>query len=248
MKDLIVMKFLLLTPWLYILGFKGRLSTPFGKVIITNREKMKSAAYGAFKTHFCYLKDMEAIDPRKTFFPVVVDVGANVGDFTLAVASSSGKVIAIEPGRENFKSLVMNIAENDVKNVIPVQAAAHSCREALVLSGMDSMLHVIGSGLGEIAQGVPLDQVLEELGTEHVDVLKLDVQGHEEKVLRGMAGTLERKRIQLIVVEAHTSRGVRPYEIGNMMRSYGYRLVKTDKYIFGQPHMYFIADGRDETG
>src|SRR6266571_5894203 len=128
-SDVRMLMFLLRTPWLYLLGFKGKLKTPFGKVLIRNRDKMRSTAYGTFKTRFSYLEEISEVAPGKPFFPVVVDVGANVGDFTLAMAGHSGRVIAIEPGENNFASLTSNLKLNGVQNATALNIAAHNREE-----------------------------------------------------------------------------------------------------------------------
>src|SRR6266568_1304824 len=236
LADLRVLSFLLITPLLYVLGFRGSLKTPFGKAIIMNRDKIRSVTHGAFKTHFGYLKDIESITKAR-FFPVVVDIGANVGDFSLALAPRSGKVIALEPGSENFNSLRFNIEANGVRNVVALNIAAHHQTELLGLAGIGSMLHIVSPGKGETATGLPLDEVLENLRVDHVDLLKLDVQGHEEKVLLGMVESLTLKRIGLLVVEAHPIWGIWPKNLVSIMTDYGYHLVMENSHLFGQPHL-----------
>src|SRR2546427_6844661 len=123
--DLRVLLFLFMTPWLYALNFRGSLKTPFGRVIVTDRDKIRSVTHGAFKTYFGYLRDLRFLI-RATFFPVVVDVGANVGDFCLALAHRCGRIIAIEPGSANFNSLKANIRANGIRNVVTLNIAAHN--------------------------------------------------------------------------------------------------------------------------
>src|SRR5207245_2930011 len=57
---------------------------------------------------------------------VVVDIGANVGYYTLLAAEkvgSHGKVLAFEPEPSRYALLEKNVRANDLKNVIPVQKA-----------------------------------------------------------------------------------------------------------------------------
>ena len=242
-KDLQVLLFLAVTPLLYMLGFKGKLSTPFGRIVIDNRDKISSTAYGTFKTQFSYIRELGAVLPGKRFFPVVVDVGANIGDFTLAIAGQSGRVIAIEPGENNFSSLISNIKINGIQNATALNIAAHDKEEKVRLVGIDSMLHVSeDAGEGLEAEGMPLGKILEELRTDHVDLLKVDVQGHERKVLDGVSDLLREKRIGVLAVEVHPVRGVGKAEITSLMNSYGYALMKNDDYIFGQPHLYYAPN------
>ncbi len=238
LKDVHTLLFILLASGFYLVGFKGKLATPFGKVLIGNREKVKAAAYGAFKTQFCYLRDMKRILNGKASFPIVVDVGANIGDFTLAIAGHSGKVLAVEPCVANFASLMSNIALNQARNVVALNIAAHDQNETLMLDGEGSAIRVVDFDKGQRAQGVPMDQVFDQL--QSIDVLKIDVQGHEEKALLGMAQTLAKKRVNLVIVEVHVGWGLPTRNIASLMNSYGYDLALADDYLFNQPHLYFL--------
>src|SRR5437867_12396554 len=241
-KDLQVLLFLAVTPLLYLLGFKGKLNTPLGRIDINGRDKISSTAYGTFKTQFSYIKELAVVLPGQRFFPVIVDVGANIGDFTLAIAGRSGRVIAIEPGENNFASLTSNLKLNGIQNTTALNIAAHDKEEQVRLEGIDSMLHVTRNVEGGFeARGIPLGKVLEELKTDHVDLLKIDVQGHERKVLDGMADMLRERRVGVLAVEVHPVRGVEKTEITSLMNSYGYSLLKNDDYIFGQPHLYYAV-------
>ncbi len=241
-KDVQVLLFLAVAPLLYLLGFKGKLGTPLGRIVINSRDKISSTAYGTFKTQFSYVKELGAVLPGKHFFPVVVDVGANIGDFTLAIAGQSGRVIAIEPGENNFASLTSNLKLNGIQNATALNVAAHDQEEQVRLAGTDSMLHVSRNVEGgSEARGMPLGKVLEELKTDYVDLLMIDVQGHERKVLDGMADMLRERRVGVLAVEVHPVRGVGKAEITSLMSSYGYSLMKNDDYIFGQAHLYYAV-------
>jgi len=89
--------------------------------------------------------------------------------------------------------------------------------------------------------GVPLDQVLAGFHTGNIDVLKIDVQGHEEKALLGMNLMLAENRVELVILELHLGWGIRINEIESLMKSHGYRVVMKDSYLFGQPHLYFLV-------
>jgi len=55
---------------------------------------------------------------------VVVDVGANIGYYTLLMAQKAKRVYAIEPEPVNFEILKKNVEENNLKNVVLIWAAA----------------------------------------------------------------------------------------------------------------------------
>ncbi|MCL4314798.1 MAG: FkbM family methyltransferase, partial [Candidatus Thermoplasmatota archaeon] len=67
----------------------------------------------------------------------MVDVGAGIGEFSVLASSivgKEGKVIAIEPSPEDFKTLQYNIKENKCSNVIPINSAVSNKKEKLSLT------------------------------------------------------------------------------------------------------------------
>jgi len=171
--------------------------------------------------------------------PYVVDAGANIGDFALAMARKGGRVVALEPGPENYKHLLSNIKANRLPNILPLMVAAHSKLAFVTMAGSGSSLHVVNSGAGLSSRGVSLDQLVEEFHVKTVDIVKLDVQGHERNVVLGMKGLLEKRLVGILIVEVHLVRGVRDRDISSLLESLGYRQVFRDEYLFDQHHLYF---------
>ena len=164
---------------------------------------------------FEYTFGLGIYELEKDFSPkkgwVVVDVGAHHGFYAIKAAkavSSSGKVIAIEPHPDNFRRLMINVSLNKIKNVIPIKAiCADSCGQGRLyvhphLSVMHSIVFPQQNSI--TVKQVTLDALLESLGVERVDILKLDVEGAEIKVLRGASNLLRRKKILRIVAELHS--------------------------------------------
>jgi len=232
---------LLAWPIFYVLDFKGEIGSPYGVLVVSNRQILRSFTYGFFKTAFAYSKALRSIFSDNSI-GVVIDVGANIGDFTLAMSRLSKEVISIEPGRQNFVALNANLRRNHVLNVIPLQVAAHNRSEELFLHGSNSDLRVGVEQTGERVQGLDLDSIREKLRLTHIDLVKIDVQGHERSVLEGMAETLLQKSVELVVVEVHVARGVSEYDIISLLSKYGYRLLKRDAFLFDQPHLYFAPE------
>ena len=124
---------------------------------------------------------------------------------------------------------------------MPVNVAAHDREQTVILRGQGSATRIVNSGDGRQVMGVPLDQVLAGFHTGNIDVLKIDVQGHEEKALLGMNLMLAENRVELVILELHLGWGIRINEIESLMKSHGYRVVMKDSYLFGQPHLYFLV-------
>ncbi|MBR0825000.1 FkbM family methyltransferase [Bradyrhizobium manausense] len=123
---------------------------------------------------------------------VFLDVGANVGTFSLVMArhvGAQGKVVAIEPHPTTFARLSFNHAASDVPQVRLVQAAAGpSDGELMIETDGDNLgaSHVVTGTATAQAIKVPslrLTRILEEAGVSKVDGLKIDVEGFEDHVL-----------------------------------------------------------------
>lgn len=135
----------------------------------------------------------------------VVDVGANVGFHTLAMArlvGPSGRVLAFEPSSENCRVLLTTLSANSLDNVELVPVALGERRGWSHYTGhigsnggliRSSDGHYV-EGAGSIVPSWPLD----ELTLEAVDLIKLDVEGAEGLVLRGGERTIRRCRPVII--------------------------------------------------
>ncbi len=152
--------------------------------------------YDKYKT-FIEAGDIGVLRPLVQPAQTVVDVGANVGFFTKRFASwvgAGGHVIAIEPEETNSQSLRRMVARHKIDPVVElVQAVADekSGTARLQLNPFHPADHKIGE------QGVPvaaysLDDLLAERHWPKVSLIKIDVQGAEERVLRGAQETLRR--------------------------------------------------------
>jgi len=229
---------ILVAPLLHALRFKGDLRTPVGKLNIEQNNILRWSIYGLLKTRFSYMRMLDSSRFRNHSRSTILDVGANLGDFTLAASKSTRKIISIEPGKENFAILSSNLRINSLKQAIPLNIAAHDSSAILSLTGNGADLSVSDFNGGEHTKGMTLDDVLTIHHIEHVDMVKIDVQGHEIKVLRGLSDSLKRHRIGLAIVEVHSHRNVKASDVVSFMQSHGYELVATDN-VFGRPQLYF---------
>lgn len=142
---------------------------------------------------------------------VFVDVGANVGYFTCLAASrigpgGSGQVVAVEPNPHCIALLDRNLSINWSLCRVTVEQAAASETEGLgwLVAPKDRLANAhLGKAHGKedrIAVAMrPLDRMLEGVG--RVDLLKIDVEGHERAVLLGARELVERSRGIRILME-----------------------------------------------
>ena len=141
--------------------------------------------------------NLEELEFLRTHIPaggVFVDVGANVGTYALALARQAGphgKVIAIEPHPITHARLAFNRAASDLTQVALVAAAAGpSDGELLIETDGDNLgaSHIVSGEPSGRTIRVPswrLQRLLEHAGVDHVDALKIDVEGYEDRVLSG---------------------------------------------------------------
>jgi len=237
-RDLEYVFLLLVAPILHLLRFKSELKTPVGRLKIEDNNVLRWSIYGLIKTKFGYLRMLESAALRNLPKSTIVDVGANLGDFSMAISAKAKRVISIEPGRENFLRLCSNLRANSLNQVTPLNMAAHDRSETLSLTGNGADLAVSRFNGGEHTIGIRLDNVLSDHKVDHVDVLKIDVQGHESKVLHGLTESLKGHRVGLAIVEIHPHKNIKATDVVNLMQSFGYHLTATD-YLFGRPQLYF---------
>ncbi len=152
---------------------------------------------------------------------VLVDVGANVGMYTvLAAVTKQVKVHAFEPESQNYALLNQNIAANRLSDQVAAYPLALSNEVAarrlyLAEFGAGGSCHTFGEDVGfdlkprshAFAQGsfsVTLDQLIKSGAVPVPDYIKIDVDGFEHKVIEGARETLANPKVKEILVELNT--------------------------------------------
>jgi FkbM family methyltransferase len=132
----------------------------------------------------------------------VIDVGANVGLFSVPLARAvglSGTLIAIEPLAENVARLRANVDRNRLDNVVVYEVAASDRPGTLELELGDDPAYASATGVREnrglgvtaSVDAMRLDDIWLDLGCPTVPVLKIDVEGAEDAVLAGATQLLQ---------------------------------------------------------
>ena len=138
---------------------------------------------------------------------VFIDVGANLGIYTLVASKlvgEAGRVIAFEPSAQSFPLLLQNIELNTLRNVcaFPVALADRIGKARLYHPGVPECNSLARDpSWGEEAEEVTietLDNMVKRASVTRVDVIKIDVEGAEELVLRGAANVLASMRPAVI--------------------------------------------------
>jgi FkbM family methyltransferase len=162
---------------------------------------------------------------------VFVDVGANVGTYAMVLArhvGSSGKVIAVEPHPVTHARLAFNRAAAGATHVALVAAAAGpSDGELMIETDGDNLgaSHVVSDERAGNAIKVPslrLQRILGDCEVDHVDALKIDVEGFEDRVLTNFFKQAPPSLWPRAVVIEHLSRNEWQDDCIAGMRARGY--------------------------
>jgi FkbM family methyltransferase len=169
---------------------------------------------------------------------VFIDVGAHVGHWTVRLAAQARKVIAVEPDPATATVLRENIALNGLANVTVVEAAAWDRDEPLRLEDplgreRSGTTRTLPDDAGTI-RGQRLDGIL--AGEEEIRLIKIDTEGADLHVLRGLKETLARCQ-PAMVVERHDFLGYyRAADLFAVLSDLGYRWRDGPLYT-GVPHL-----------
>ncbi len=185
--------------------------------------------------------NIEELDFLRMYTPaggVFVDVGANVGTYAMPLArhaGANGKVIAIEPHPVTHARLAFNRAASNFAQVILVAAAAGpSDGELMIETDGDNLgaSHIATDEHSGSAIKVPslrLQRILCDAGVDHVDALKIDVEGYEDRVLTGFFREAPPSLWPRAVVIEHLSRNEWLEDCIADMRARGYAETGTTR-------------------
>jgi len=186
--------------------------------------------------------------------PVVsLDVGANIGYFTLiqaAILGDEARIFAIEPVSENVRNLERNVDLNGYESVDIVRGAFsdRSGQVELALHAR-SNLHAVaglqdqeGTGRSVTVPAWSGDEFVGERGydPDDVGVVRMDVEGYESAIVDGLADVLSAPGPRLLCIEIHprTLESGDPRGLVERLEEWGYELV------FG----YWDRPHRDDMG
>ncbi len=172
---------------------------------------------------------------------VTMDVGANIGYYSVQFSRlTDGKVYSFEPMSYQYSVLKKNLELNGIENVIPVKRIVSntSGKKRIYYSGPDNTgasSLVKKSGEYEDVQAITIDDYCDEQKIAQVDLMKIDVEGHEMDVLMGMSGCLRQQRVRHLFVEISGENlekaGSSVQELCTFMQAFGYHpySIKTGK-------------------
>jgi FkbM family methyltransferase len=199
------------------------LNSPFG-MICTHSPNVLSLTQEVYEIKYILpgLIDMDT---------VFVDVGAYIGLYTVYACRHARRVLAVEPNPMALIYLRANIALNNCHNTIVVPKAI-SNKKGLVelrvpkpakrghVPGKASIVWSFERALRINVEADTLDNVIDEVGLDTVDFIKIDVEGAEGLVIKGSEKTLRKAKALLIEIWPENAWVI------NHLQALGYKLIK----------------------
>jgi len=137
---------------------------------------------------------------------IVFDIGAYVGDTSLWFSKAvgpQGKVYAFEPEPGNFEKLKANLERNNVTNVIPLQLALSENEGEMQVASAGGSSIMTQARTGTSVKVTTIDKFVGANKLPRVDFIKMDVEGHELKVLAGARETIKTFKPSLALSAYH---------------------------------------------
>ena len=186
---------------------------------------------------------------------VFVDVGANIGSYTiLASAEIGAKSISVEPAPSTFGFLTDNISLNNIGDLVEMHNIALADNNGLIkfTETQDTVNHVATDNDKDVIE-VQVDTLDNIIKATNPCLIKIDVEGYESEVLKGASETLKNPFLKALIVELNGSgkrygyddknvhkklidNGFRPYKYNPLSRSLS--LAET----FGNLNTIYIRD------
>lgn len=168
--------------------------------------------------------------PLKKEGSVVLDIGAMVGLATYYFAQHFEKVYSLEPSTLHFNNLLKMLNFNQLTNVEPVKKALFIENNKFMFGGPHNnqtmkSLHMATWQDGkpeEQVETITIEKLLADFEIEHVNLMKLDVEGSEHEILSHPSFKSVAEKIDTIIVERHQWSGRHPNQLNEALKNAGF--------------------------
>lgn len=139
-----------------------------------------------------------------SYFPTIIDIGANIGTFSFYMYDHADRIYALEPAKENFDCLIETIRENNLDKITPLQMAISN---QSFVQNMERIGEAGGGGWRLSESGdYPVDartlkDFMDSQNIEYADLIKMDVEGWEGRIIN--TPFFPKDRIGTIIGEYH---------------------------------------------
>ena len=192
---------------------------------------------------------------------VCLDIGANIGYFTILMAKQCELVYAFEPEPTNFMMLLKNIELNDLRKkvcsfdcAVTDESDYEESTQNLYVCSKNNGMHRTYPSVHCVSEPIQVDSIrIDDMKFEvmKINFIKMDAEGSELPALKGMTELLERDR-PVILMEFHPpsieEKRDNPKEIYDLLKGLGYKiyLIPNIKEEFSYEDLYLQTD--DQSG
>jgi FkbM family methyltransferase len=168
-----------------------------------------TGATGNIYTGLHEFEDMSFVLHALRNHDLFVDVGANIGSYTILAAAAIGaRCVAFEPILETYYHLVRNVNLNGISAIVTCEniGIASERGELSFSAGLDTVNHVISAtDQGLASASVPVKTLDEALAGSDATIIKIDVEGFETRVVDGAKETLSSPSLLAVIMELNGS-------------------------------------------
>ena len=164
----------------------------------------------------------------------IIDIGANIGCYSLLAAQTAARVIACEPHPKNLSILRKNVELNHAKNVEVISHAISNKtgKASLIIPDNDTFVGRYSLHLGQGRRSIEvscitLEDLVREAHLSEIDLIKIDCQGSEYEILYASADILS--QVRQAIVETHGSQII---ELEIFLRDLGFDVVGEAKILY----------------
>lgn len=163
---------------------------------------------------------------------IVVDVGANIGDFAVRAASlcPRGRVIAVEPMPVYGNMIDTQAALNELRNITWLPAALSGENGATSVGAIGSA-YAVHDASDHVVRTITLERLVDEFGLTRIDLLKLDCEGAEWQILPAADPVLP--LVRQIAMEYHCLHGWTPERLAEWLHARGFEVQYTPGNAIG---------------
>ena len=170
----------------------------------------------------------------------IIDVGGFIGDSALVFSDfTDKKIYSFEPSVENFEFMKKTIELNNLTNVVPVNIAlGDKVSEILSICGNSSCVSIAPPPSGTLSsntaiEATTLDNFVAKNNIE-VGLIKVDIEGYEQKFLKGAENTIKNQKPVLLISIYHSLDDflhIKPI-IESWNLGYTFRIIKPKESYF----------------